>query len=307
MAVLGPHKPLPLAPKKAPPKAPTPPAAPKPPEPVDPLTAGAAAIIKQYLDAWGISDLYADALALIKQGLDNDAILVQLENTESFKRRFAANEDRKKKGLKVLSPAEYIANETQYKSVLRMYGMPAGFYDSNDDVRGFLANDVSPAELSSRAQAAQKIWLSGNEDYKNVWRSYYGLSDGDAIAALLDPKMALPIVEQKLAVTQIGAAAARQGLTVDRSRAELFAASGVDEQAALAGYGQIAASASTDATIAERFGQSFGQADEENDRLLSLASAQRKRRELYGQEAGLFGEQSGTGQAAFTRPAAGSY
>ena len=256
---------------------------------------------------WGISDLYNDALGLIKQGLDENAILVQLEQTASFKKRFAANEDRRAKGLAVLSPAEYIATETQYKSVLRMYGMPAGFYDSNDDVRGFLANDVSPAELSSRAQAAQKIWLSGNQDYKNVWRSYYGLSDGDAIAALLDPKMALPIVEQKLTATQIGAAAARQGLSVSRQRAELFAASGVDEQAAQTGYVQVAGELEADRTIADRFGSTFGQQDAENADLLGLASAQRKRKELYGQEAGLFGERSGTSQASFARPAAGSY
>jgi hypothetical protein len=274
--------------------------------PLDPTKAGAAAIIKQYLEAWGIGDLYKDALALIKQGLDESAILVQLQATDSYKKRFAANEDRKKKGLSVLTPAEYIANEDQYKQVLRTYGMPEGFYDSNDDVRQFLANDVSPSELAGRAQAAQKVWLTGNEDYRNTWKDYYGLSDGDAIAAMLDPKTAMPIIEQRLTATQIGAAAKRQGLTADRSRAELFAQSGVDEQAALTGYGKIAETAGVDASIASRFGETFDQTDEEDDRLLGLASAARKRRSLYGQEAGLFSEHGG-GQEAFSRPTAGRY
>lgn len=275
--------------------------------PLNPTQTGAAAIIKQYLDAWGIGDLYKDALALIKQGLDDAAILVQLEASDSYKRRFSANEDRKKKGLSVLTPAEYIANEDQYKQVLRMYGLPQGFYDGNDDVKNFLANDVSPSELASRAQAAQKVWLTGNEDYRSTWKDFYGLSDGDAIAAMLDPKTAMPLIEQQVTATQIGAAAKRQGLGVDRQRAEQFAQGGVDEQAALAGYGKIAETGAVDQSIASRFGTDFGQTDEEDLNLLGLASAKRKRQRLYGAEAGLFDERGGSASGAFSRPTAGGY
>lgn len=275
--------------------------------PLDPTKAGAAAIIKQYLDQWGISELYADALKLIKQGLDDNAILVQLEDTKAFKTRFAANEDRKKKGLSVLSPAEYIANESSYKQVLRQYGMPQGFYDSNDDVRKFLANDVSPAEVAQRAQNAQKIWLSGNQDYRSVWKDFYGLSDGDAIAAMLDPSTAMPIIDQKVTATQIGAAAKRQGLDLTSQRAEQLGAMGVDEQAALKGYSSIAGTQATDQGIAQRFGTTFDQTDEENDQLLGLASAQRKRKQLYNSETSLFAGQAGSDQGAFSRQTAGRY
>lgn len=274
---------------------------------LNPTQSGAAAIIKAYLDAWGISELYKDALSLIKQGLGDDAVLVQLESTDVYKKRFAANEDRKKKGLPVLSPAQYVATESQYKQVLRQYGMPEGFYDNNTDVRQFLAADVSPSELASRAQAAQKVWLTGNDDYRKVWKDYYGLSDGDAIAAMLDPKTALPLVEQKVAATQIGAAARRQGIDVSADRAGQLGGLGVDENTALTGYGQIAATSETDTSIAERFGQTFTQADEENDRLLGLASAQRKRKSLYGAETGLFQQRGGSDQGAFSRPTAGQY
>lgn len=275
--------------------------------PLDPTKAGAAAIIKQYLDQWGISELYTDALKLIKQGLDDSAILVQLEDTQAFKTRFAANEDRKKKGLSVLTPAQYIANEDSYKQVLRQYGMPQGFYDSNSDVRKFLANDVSPAELASRAQNAQKIWLSGNQDYRTVWKDYYGLSDGDAIAAMLDPATAMPIIDQRVTATQIGAAAKRQGLDVSAQRADQLQGLGVDENAALKGYASIADTQATDQNIAQRFGTTFTQAEEENDQLLGLASAQRKRKNLYKSETGLFSEQAGSDQAAFSRATTGQY
>lgn len=272
-----------------------------------PSETNAAAILKAMLEQWGIGDLYADALKLIKQGLDDSAVLLQLQESDTYKRRFSANEDRKKKGLSVLSPAEYVANENQYKQVLRMYGLPAGFYDSNDDVRSFLANDVSPSELASRAQAAQKVWVTGNQDLRSTWRDYYGLSDGDAIAALLDPATAMPIVEQRLTATQIGAAARRQALDVSRQRAEELSGLGVDEETALSGYGQIGESLDTDQSIAARFGQEFTLSEEEDDRLLGLASAKRKRRDLYGQEAALFNERTGSDQRSLSRTTAGGY
>lgn len=259
------------------------------------------------LTQWGIGSLYTDAMSLIKQGLDQNAVVVQLQQTDAYKKRFAGNELRRKAGLAVLSPAEYVATETSYKDVLRQFGLPKGFYDSNDDLTKFISMDVSPQELATRAEAAQKVWLSGNEDYKSVWRDFYGLSDGDAIASLLDPKTALPIVQQKLTSVQIGAAAQQQGLAVDRSRAEFFAAHGVDEQAAQQGYQGVAAELTDTQNIARRFGESFTQADAEDSEILGLASAQRKKKDLFNQEASLFAGQSGSDQRALSKSTAGSY
>lgn len=267
----------------------------------------ASQVLRDLLNRWGIGDLYTDAMALIKQGLSESAIVVQLQDTEAYKRRFAGNELRRKAGLAVLAPAEYVATETAYRDVFRQYGLPAGFYDTAGDLTKFIGADVSPAELAQRAQAAQKIWLSGNQDYRDVWKDYYGLSDGDAIASLLDPKTALPIVEQKMTATEIGAAAARQGLDVDRSRAEFFASRGITEDAALKGYTDIAAGLDTTQSIAERFGEEFSQSEAEDADLLGLASAQRKKKDLFGQENALFSGRSGAGQGALSKSTAGSY
>lgn len=272
-----------------------------------PTQQSASAVLRNMLTQWGIAELYKDALSLMKQGLDQNAIVIQLQNTDAYKKRFAGNELRRKAGLAVLSPAEYVSNETAYKDVLRQNGLPSGFYDSNDDLTKFIANDVSPQELQSRAEIAQRMWLSGNEDYKSVWHDYYGLSDGDAIASLLDPKQALPIIQAKQTATQIGAAAQRQGLDVDKSRAEYFAAHGVDEQAALKGYTDVAAELPDTANIAKRFGETFDQTDAENADILGLASAQRKKKDLFSSESGLFAGRSGATQAALSKSTAGSY
>ena len=272
-----------------------------------PTQQSASAVLRDMLTQWGIGDLFNDAMSFIKQGLDENAVLVQLQDTASYKKRFAGNELRRKAGLAVLSPAEYVSTETAYKDVLRQNGLPAGFYDHSDDLTKFIATDVSPQELQTRASTAQRMWLSGNEDYKSVWTDYYGLSAGDAIASILDPKVALPIIQQKMTSTQIGAAAKRQGLDVNKSRAEFFAAQGIDEAAALKGYSDIGAELPDTANIAERFGQTFDQTDAENADLLGLASAQRKKRDLFGQEQALFSGESGSTQKSLSKSTAGSY
>lgn len=273
----------------------------------DPTKVGAAQVIREQLRQWGIEELFTDVLALIRQGLSEDAIIIQLQDSDAYKKRFAANEIRRQKGLAVLNPAEYVATETQYRSVLRSYGLPEGFYDSNTDLNGFLGNDVSPAELAQRAQTAQQIWLTGNQEYKSVWKDFYGLSDGDAIASILDPKVALPMIEQKRVATQIAAAAKRNSLDVERQRAEYFTTLGLGEPDAIKAYGEIGEAASVDSAIANRFGTTFNQEDEENARLLGLASAKRKQRTLYNKEAALFAGGSGVDKATFARPQSGSY
>jgi hypothetical protein len=115
--------------------------------------------------------------------------------------------------LAQLSPADYINTETAYKQVLQQYGLPAGFYDSPSDLNDFIAKDVSPSELNTRAQAAQQVWLSNDDAAKDTWRSWYGLSDGAAIASILDPKTALPIVQRMAQPLNSVVTQLRQGLT----------------------------------------------------------------------------------------------
>lgn len=275
--------------------------------PLDPNQETASRIIKAQLTDWGVAELYDDAVKLIRQGLGTDAIILQLQDTNAYKVRFAANEDRRKAGFRVLSPAEYVDLETQYGSILRTFGLPAGFYDSRDDFRKFIAADKSPSEIQSRAQAAQQVWLSKDPNIKQAWTSYYGLTDGDAIAAILNPETALPIVQRKVTAAQIGGQALASGLQVGGSRAEQLADLGVTASDAAKGYGEIGQAIETDQAIATRFGANFTQAEEEDARLLGTASARRKLSQLQGSEAGLFAGRSSVTQQSLSRNSSGSY
>lgn len=265
--------------------------------PLNPNQLGAAAIIKAQLEAWGLGSLAAQATSIIKQGLNADAVIAQLESTKEFKSRFYYNDIRVKNGLNALSPADAIATENQMKQIMRQYGMPAGFFDSAKDIGDLIAKNVSANELAQRAQTASDKYVMAPQDVKDWWATHYGATQGDAIAALLNPDKALPLIQAKLNAAALGGAAQRQGLGLDTNRAEQLTALGVTDAQAQAGFGKVAAGLPGDAAIAQRFGNTFSQTEEENAQLLDDAGALQKKQTLNAAEAALFSGRAGTNTA----------
>lgn len=272
-----------------------------------PTNASAQQILRDQLRQWGLEELSSDLDRLIKDGLDAPAITIQLAETQAYKTRFAANEIRRQKGLPVLNPAEYIATEQAFQQVLRTYGLPSSFYDSRDDFHAFIGNDVAPEELNDRAQIAQQVWLSNDETVRDSWRNFYGLSDGAAIASILDPDKALPIVQRMANAARFGAAAARQGLEADKGRLERYSDMGVSEDAVSKAFGRIAATKDADDKIARRFGAELTQADKEREQIEGNADAARKRSSLYQSEEALFQGRATAGEGALSRTRGGSF
>lgn len=275
--------------------------------PLNPEQTSAQGIIRDYLRQWGLEALMPDLNRLIREGLGAEAITLQLRETSAYKERFAANARREAAGLPVLSPAEYLAAEDAYRQVMRTYGLPASFYDQASDFHEFLAKDVAPEEVNARASAAQQTWLTTDQAMRDTWRSFYGLTDGAAIASILDPDRALPIVQRMVTAAQLGATAARNGLAADRGRFESYADRGISADEAADGFAQIGQTLSTDQAIARRFGQTFTQAEAEAARITGTASAQRKQRELAQSEQALFDGRAAADSRSLSRRNSGSY
>lgn len=267
----------------------------------------ASEIIKEALRQWGLTELYGDVDRLIKEGLDENGINYRLQQTEAYKRRFAANDQRIKAGLAALSPAEYLATESAYRQVMQSYGLPAGFWDSTDDFTSLLSRDVSPQEVNERVKVARDAFLGADEGYKQMWREFYGLSDGAGIAAILDPDRAMPIVSRMATAAKAGSAAARNGLVADRGRLESYVDQGYTADQLTDAFGQIGSVRDVDQSIAARFGTSFTQAEAEASRIQGTASAARKQRELYAAEQALFEARPGADKDSLSRRTSGSY
>lgn len=264
-------------------------------------------IIQQQLNQWGLGSLTGTLNNLIRQGYGTDAITLQLQATPEYKQRFAANDARVKAGLPALSPAEYIATEKSYRQVLQQYGLPQGFYDQHTDFQNLLSSDISPQELQQRASDAQSVWINSDPFTKQAWKQMYGLSDGAAIASILDPNKALPIVQRMTTASQIGGAALANGLQANQGRDELMAGMGVTQAQAQKGYGQISQNFGFDQQAATRAGLAYSQTDAENATILQQGQAMAKQKQIYDSETALFSGRGSADQNTQATRAAGSY
>lgn len=246
---------------------------------------------------------------LLVQGYDASTISLLLQDHQAYKERFKGNEARRAKGLGVLSPAEYIAVEGAYAQILRASGLPAGFYDDpKSDFADWIGKDVSPAEIKERADLAVTKVNDSNPEARRALAEYYGVTDSMLAAYYLDDKRALPILRKQSQAADIGAAAARAGLSLtDRSRAEGFADLGVDGREAQQAYGQIGGFLGDQQAVAQRFGDTYSQTDAEDELLGGMASARRKRERLNQKETALFEGSGGVGRNTFSRNTSGSY
>jgi hypothetical protein len=272
----------------------------------------AFSIIQTQLAAWGLDTLASSVHDMLVGGNSAPMITLKLQQTPEYKKRFAANDARTKAGLPVLSPAEYISAEQSYKNVLREGGLPSGFYDNQDDFNQFLSKDVSPAELGTRVKVAQQQYLQASPEMKSAWSDYYGLTPGHAIASILDPDTALPLLQKQAQTVEI-AAARRQAFggptgAGDQSQDELLQNRGVNAQQAQKGFQNIAQRQGDDTLLAHSEGRDGPtMKDQVGEELLGDQKAAAARQANIQQSQAAFkGNYSGQ-QGGFFSDAAGNY
>lgn len=236
----------------------------------------ALTLLKSQLKDWGLESLAGDVEGYLVGGDTPVVALAKLRETSSYKTRFKANELRKQKGLAALSEAEILGNEMQYRQVMRSYGLPEGFYDSYEDFQNFLANDVSPQEMRDRVtMAAERFMFAPQEDKDQFSR--FGLTPGQAIATILDPDRAEPLIRQTVTAIGLAAEAARAFGNSERlstDRAMELSQLGVNQDEARRGFGQLAGSQEGDLALARRQGFGVNERDLEDEAILGKRNVQ---------------------------------
>lgn len=195
-------------------------------------------LIQDRFASYGIQGL-ADALRrLIADNTDTDGniseslVIAGLRDTPEYQRRFAGNIERKKKIAEdvaanrqprygLLSEADYVRAEDDYRSILSDYNIP-GFYDTPDSYVNLIGNNITPKEVQGRAMAAQQAASSANPEIKAQLKALYGIDENNLAAYFLDPETARtalkPIAASNAAT--IAAAAQRSGLQLTQGDAE---------------------------------------------------------------------------------------
>ncbi|WP_061290728.1 hypothetical protein [Herbidospora cretacea] len=255
--------------------------------------------LKRVFEGYGLGTLAPKILEYIQKGYDTDTIALMLQDTSEYKTRFKANDARRAAGVSVLSPAEYIALERQYRQLLSTAGLPEGFFDSHDDFTSWISGDVSPAEIQERVTMASQAIYSSDQNYVATLRSY-GLGDGDLVAYMLDSKRALPLLQKTVRAAQIGAEASRNALGLNQARAEQFADLGVTQDQARSAYQTIGEILPTAEKLGRIHGESLGQSDLEDEMLGGSGLASAKRKRIAMKEASQFSGSSGVGSKALS-------
>lgn len=258
-------------------------------------------IVADRFAQYGLSSLGTKVLDLARKGYTEATITLELQNSDEYKARFAANAERQKKGLSVLSPAEYLSVEDAYRQTLRAYGLNQ--FDNDTYVRQFISNDVSPSELSTRVITAVQRVQNADPVVARTLRDYYGIGSADMVAYVLDPNEQLPKIQRQVAAAEIGAAARLQGLEAGVSVSEQLAAQGITQAEAQKGYATIADILPTADKLSSIYGnqlEKYSQAEAEQEVFNTLASAQRKRKALIERETSAFGARSGTSRASLS-------
>jgi hypothetical protein len=296
-----------IDPTSAPAPAPsTPPPATAPIGGLTPDQENAYQLVLSLFKQYDLETLAPQILKMVQNGFDTATISVMLQDTPEYKQRFAANEARKKAGMPVLSPAEYINLERSYRQVLSSFGLPKGFYDSPADFQDWIANDVSASEINDRAQIASDAVNSSDPAYVQALQQM-GLGHGDMIASVLDQKRALPVLRKIVSASQIGAEGIRQGLNVSTDRAMQWASQGVTQQQAAQAYQAIGENVKTAQALGQRYGESYGQTDLEDELLGGSGLASAKRRKLAALEQGSFAGTAGTDKSSLSKQTKGSF
>ena len=213
---------------------------------------GARDSVMKMFENTGLGQAYIDSLMATidkvyeENIMPTDAqVLNSIYNSEAYKTRFAANEAIKKRmadgkgrpGDRLLTPYEYIQTEKAYEEILKEAGLPTGFYDQQEDFTNFIAMGVSTAELTDRVNIAKNALNNADEGIKTALKDYYGLTNEDLTAYLLDKDRAMNLIDSRFKYTteeakkmytaaEIGGAASRAGQMSDKAFAEEIYAAG---------------------------------------------------------------------------------
>lgn len=250
--------------------------------------------------SYGLGSLAPKIFSYIQNGYSADTIALLLQDTQEYKTRFAGNELRRKAGLAVLSPADYLATEASYRQIMASAGLPKSFYDQPQDFTTWIGGDVSPTEVKSRVDLAVAATTQADKYTKAQLAAFYGVDDAHLTAYFLDQTRALPLLQKQEQAAQLGAEAMRRGLLTDRATMEDYVNQGFTQSMAAQGFQQVADELPNLQALAQRFGTTFSQAEEQSTVFGTDANSLTKKRGLASQERALFGGSSGGAAAGLS-------
>lgn len=241
------------------------------------------------LDSWDLGSLAGDVLNFLQQGYSQDQVSFLLQDTDAYKQRFAGNEMRRKAGLPVLSPQDYLNTEASYRQILASAGFPSGFYDQPSDFADWIGSDVSPTEVQNRVNVGLEIANKMDAGLKQSLSDWYGLGPNDVAAYVLDQQRALPALQNIARAAEIGGVSNSQGGTITQQRAEdLARQSNLTNSQLTTAESQAIQAGKTGSFLGQISGLNYDQSVAEDELFLGSDAAAQRRKQLAALEQGRF-------------------
>lgn len=227
----------------------------------------------------------ADLLTLLKDDPKYNSI---------YNQRFAGNVARKAAGLQPLSDADYLAAEKEYEKIFTAYGTKS--LANQSYYATLIANKMDATDVADRIALGYQVY-KGNPNIKNAFNTFYGtVTDGDVVAAMLDPTTQIPLLQQKIRVAEIGGAALQQNLKTSLVSAKDLEAYGVTGAQAQTGYSNIAQKlprAEFLSSISPELGTTYDQTTAENIQFKKSAADIKKEQQIVSAEQSRWGGSAG--------------
>jgi len=268
---------------------------------------------------YGLASLVEPLKALIQSGPSSSELTLALRATDAYKKRFAANPERIKKGYAALNEASYLALEDGYQDVMRNYGLPASYYakDSMGRQAGFeilIGGNVKVPELEERIILGKNQLLEAPAETRQAFTQFFpDITEGDILGYVLNPEKGLSEIKRKVSAAQIGGAflgtktTSGATLTTSLGRAEELARAGVTgttaKQVATAIGGGLERGRQL-SSIYQEPAYTQAMAEEELFNLPGQIQAGEKRKKVIGLEKAEFGKRTG---ASISSGALGTY
>lgn len=254
-------------------------------------------ILAQTLSSYGLEGVAA-TIAKIRSEypeISSEQLLMLLKNDSrynaEYNKRFAGNAKLKAAGLPTLDDATYLKAEDEYRKIFTAYG--ATTLANRDYYATLIGNRMDAVDVTDRMNQAYARLQAAPEIKKAFQTFYSAATEGDILAAILDPSTQLPVLQKKVAAAEIGGAALAQNLRTSLATATELVGLGVTQAQAQAGYSTIAQALPTYEKFLEmRTGQDVETADAqallEESKLKKKARAIQQEQMVVGEEIGRF-------------------
>lgn len=243
---------------------------------------------------YGLGDLTDLIKNYITEGYGDDTIVLKLRQTPEYAKRFAGNELLRKAGKAPLDEATYVDVENEMKNAMIFYGLSEDYYQ-RDDLAKMIGGSVSPNEVRDRVKSAYELVNSTPSSVRDEYARLYGVTSIDLMGAFLNPEVAKPLIDKRIATATISGAAMDQGISSTLTEQIREVNPNLTYAQAAQGFAQAQQLGTRGQELSQIYGDQYGieEATQETFGLAGGAKAETTKKKLASKERASFSGSSG--------------